>query len=95
MISEIFSKVGDVNDAYERLEQAMDASQIASNARVIMINPLHYNYPQIAVHIQVIIIINIGCWVNVSVSRMRDYILVSSSLLLNNRVHFYDCFLES
>ena len=32
----------------------MDESQVATNARVIMINPLSYNYPQVAIHIQVI-----------------------------------------
>ena len=45
-------------------------------------NPLHLYYPQIAAWIQVIIINNIGCWANVSVYLIRDYLLVSSSLLL-------------
>ena len=48
-----FFQVGDDENAYERLVASMDASQVATNARVIMINPLSRIHPQIAIHIQV------------------------------------------
>ena len=48
-----FFQVGDDENAYERLVDSMDASQVATNARVIMINPLSQIYPQIAIHIPV------------------------------------------
>ena len=70
----IFPKVSflEMAMAYERLKQAMDASKITFNARVIMKNPLHFNYHQIAAHIQVNIFIDTDYWVNVSLSRMRE-----------------------
>ena len=44
--------VGNEEDAYERLVEAMNTSKLANYARVIMINPLHERLPRIVLHLQ-------------------------------------------
>ena len=50
-------QVGEDDQAYDRLLNTMDLSQVATMARIIMVNPLHKDYPQIVIHIQVCIIL--------------------------------------
>ena len=53
VISHLFpQQVGDDVDAYDRLVAKMNNSQVASYAKVIMINPMNKDYPQIAIQIQ-------------------------------------------
>ena len=44
--------VGNEEDAYERLVEAMNTSKLANYARVIMINPIHERLPRIVLHLQ-------------------------------------------
>ena len=47
-------QVGDDDQAYDRL---LNTIAVATMARIIMVNLLHKDYPQIVIHIQVCIIL--------------------------------------
>jgi len=63
----VFSKCNDllmflsqVGDSYQELLEKMDGSQMATMARVIMINPLDRRLPQFVIHIQVRVFIKMS-----------------------------------
>ena len=43
-------QVDDDDQAYDRLLNTMDLSQVATMARIIMVNPLHKDYPQVVMY---------------------------------------------
>ena len=45
-------KVGDDDNAFERIQNAFENNQVATHARVIMVNPLHAQLPHIVVLLQ-------------------------------------------
>ena len=48
----LFVKVGDDDNAFERIQNAFENNQVATHARVIMVNPLHAQIPRAVVLLQ-------------------------------------------